>query len=383
MYPTLYHALLDLAGLDLPFLKFLNSFGFFVAVAFIVASWLLGLELKRKEGQGLLKTTTRTITVGEAAKPMELILQALIGFVLGWKILGLIFNYAEATRDPQAFLLSGDGSFIAGVVVAAYFVWTRWREKEKQKLKEPRQEIITVHPHEQAGTITLLAALWGLIGAKLFHWLENPREFISFFTDPSGADLFSGLTMYGGLIVAGVMVVRFMVKHGIPALAGMDAAAPGLMLAYAIGRIGCQVSGDGDWGIANTAPAPAWMPQWLWAYDYPNNVIGSGRPIVGDATCFPGYCTVLDPAVYPTPLYEVIVCALFFVVLWMIRKRLQLPGLLFSVYLVLNGIERFLVEHIRVNVKVLGSWTQAELIALGLIALGVGGWFWSKKRGTA
>jgi len=379
VYPTLYHALLDLTGLDLPFLKFLNSFGFFVALAFIAASWLLSLELRRKEASGLLKTTTRAITIGEPAKPVELVAQGLIGFLLGWKGGGLVFDYAEATRAPQAFLLSGRGSYLAGVVVAVYFVWTRWKEKEKKKLKEPKQETVIVHAHQHAGTITLLAALWGLIGAKLFHWLENPREFVAFISGPSGEDIFSGLTMYGGLIVAAIMVVRYMVRHGIPAFVGMDAAAPGLMLAYAIGRIGCHVSGDGDWGIANTAPAPSWMPPWLWAYDYPNNVIKSGAQIADGGTCFSGYCTFLDPPVHPTPLYEAIVCAGLFFLLWGLRRRLAIPGLLFAAYLVLNGIERFFIEKIRVNVNVAGSWTQAEIIAVLLVLTGVGGWFWLKS----
>ena len=383
MYPTIYHALLDLTGLDLPILKFLNSFGFFVALAFIAASWLLSSELKRKEALGLVRATTRTIIVGVPARPLELAMQGLIGFLLGWKGLGLVFDFSEATQDPQAYLLSGRGSFLAGVVIAAFFIWTRWREKEKHKLKEPKKETITVDAHQQAGTITLLAALWGLIGAKLFHWLENPGEFVEFIKGPSGSDIFSGLTMYGGLIVAAIMVVRYMVKHGIPAFVGMDAAAPGLMLAYAIGRIGCHVSGDGDWGIANTATAPAWVPDWLWAYGYPNNVIQSGEVIADGGTCFPGYCTVLDPPVYPTPLYEAIACTALFFVLWGLRKRLAIPGLLFAVYLMLNGIERFFIEKIRVNVKIAGAWTQAEIIAALLVLLGLVGGFWLKRRAHA
>ena len=98
MYPTLYHALLDLTGIDLPFLKFMNSFGFFVALAFLFASWTLGLELRRKEREGLLQPVTRKSTIGLPASPIELFTSALIGFILGWKAIYLILNFSPQQR---------------------------------------------------------------------------------------------------------------------------------------------------------------------------------------------------------------------------------------------------------------------------------------------
>ncbi len=382
MYPTLYHALLDLFGWDLPGLKFLNSFGFFVALAFVFASWTLGLELKRRERSGLLQASTRTVTVGLPATPMELVYSGLIGFLLGWKGLYLILNFADATADPQGFLLSGKGVFVGGVVLGALMAWLKWREKNKTRLKEPRTEEIKMLPSEHAGNITMTAALWGLIGAKLFHWLENPSEFVSFIQNPGGDGVFSGLTMYGGLIVAGAMVIRYFVKHNIPAWQGADSAAPGVMLAYGIGRIGCQVSGDGDWGIVNTSfLAPG--PRWLWQYDYPNNVNGVGVPILDGRTCFDGYCTVLPETVFPTPLYETIVCVGFFFLLWSLRTRLRPAGSIFFLFLFLNGLERFFIEKIRVNVEVLPGITQAEIIASVLMLAGVAGLVWLRRKSTS
>ena len=390
MYPTLYHALFDLTGLDWPVLKFLNSFGFFVALAFMGAYWTLVQELKRKEGIGLIKATTRTVMVGEGAKPAELAMQGLMGFIVGWKGLYILLNTAEVTADPPGFLLSGTGSFIGGIAVAALFVWLLWREKEKQRLKEPKKETVTIHPAQHGGNITITAALWGFIGAKVFHWIESPRDFLDLINTGNIRDLISGLTMYGGLIVAGIMVIRYFKKNGMAILPSMDAAAPGLMLAYGIGRLGCQVAGDGDWGIANTAPKPGWIPQWLWSYDYPNNVnavLGAHRGgYVGEhmtsGTIFPGYGTHLVPGVFPTPLYEVIMCLLLFGVLWGIRKRIALPGVLFCIYLIMNGVERFLIEHIRVNNLFIGTWTQTEIISLGLVIIGVGGILWLRKRNS-
>ena len=382
MYPTLYHALLDLTGLDWPVLKFLNSFGFFVALAFVGAYLTLVAELRRKELQGLIKPSTRTETVGLGATTGELVTQGLVGFILGWKGLYLLLNTAEATANPPAFLLSAKGNLLGGIAVGALLAWLLWREKEKHRLKEPKEQTVTIHPAQHGGNITLTAALWGFIGAKLFHWLESPRDFFDLVATGNVADLVSGLTMYGGLIVAGIMVVRYFKKNGMAILPSMDAAAPGLMLAYGIGRLGCHVSGDGDWGIANTAAKPGWLPQWLWSYDYPNNVnavLGphrggySGVPIT-DGTCFEGYCTHLVPGVFPTPLYETLMCLLLFAALWALRKRIRVPGVLFAVYLILNGVERFLIEKIRVNELFLGTWTQAEVISLALIIIGAASW---------
>lgn len=380
MYPTIYHALLDLTGIDIPILRVLNSFGFFVALAFILANWTLGRELRRMEGLGLLGVTVRRTVIGEAAKPVELIGQAILGFVLGWKGFYLITHSHEALASPPAFLLSAKGDVIAGLAVAALFAWLRWRAKEKAKLEQPLTEEVKVAAHEHAGNITITAGIWGLIGAKLFHWLENPDEFVAFFTAPDSADIITGLTMYGGLIVAGFMVIRYFRRNGIPALLGADAAAPGVMLAYAVGRIGCQVSGDGDWGIVNTSPAPGWMPDWLWSYDYPNNVNGIGVPLLDGRPCFEGYCTVLPEPVFPTPLYETIACLLLFGVLWALRKRLRPAGSIFFLFLFLNGLERFFIEKIRVNVHVIGNITQAEIIATLLMIAGVAGMLWLRRK---
>ncbi len=113
------------------------------------------------------------------------------------------------------------------------------------------------------------------------------------------------------------------------------------------------------------------MPDWAWSYTYPHNVIGEGVQIPG---CVGQYCAQLPQGVYPTPLYEIIACLLLFAFLWSIRKRITTPGVLAGIYLVVNGIERFLVELIRVNTKYnFGNFhpTQAELIAAGLIISGI------------
>ncbi|HEX2615952.1 MAG TPA: prolipoprotein diacylglyceryl transferase family protein, partial [Flavobacteriales bacterium] len=347
MYPTLYHALLDLTGIGLTPLKFLNSFGFFVALGFVGAYLTLASELRRKTALGLLKPTMRIVVVGGPAKPMDLFLQGLVGFIIGWKGLYLLFNLGETTADPPAFLLSGKGSFIGGIAVGAWFVWMLWREKQKQRKAEPEVRTVPMQAVDHAGNITITAAVWGFIGAKVFSWFEGAADFqwsafVAWFEHPIDhlraikvTDIVSGLTMYGGLIVAGIMVMRYFRKHGLAFWPSVDAAAPGVLLAYGIGRLGCQVSGDGDWGIANTTPAPAWMPSWLWSYDYPNNVNNAGVEMV-TGTKFPGYGHHLAAPVFPTPLYEAIACVLLFVVLWKLRKRITIPGVMFCLFLVFD-----------------------------------------------
>lgn len=378
MYPSIYYAVKDLFGLDLPFLKMVQSFGFFVAIAFIVAAYLWTKELKRKEDEGLLSPTKNKILKGQKATTAELVTSAIIGFLLGYKLLFIALNFSAFTEDTQGFILSTKGNLIGGIIAAIIGAFLKYREKEKEKLTPPVWIEEVVHPYQQVGNLTLIAAFAGIIGAKIFHNLENWDDFIA---DPVDALLsFSGLTMYGGLICASIACIYYGKKHGIKVTHLIDSAAPSLMLGYAIGRIGCHVSGDGDWGIPSVNPKPfGWMPDWLWSYDYPHNVVGEGAPM---ADCIGKYCNHLVPSVYPTAFYEVIMCTILFFVIWFLRKRISTPGVLFSVYLILNGIERFFIEKIRVNTLYhIGNFkfTQAELISTLLFFIGVLGVWYFKK----
>jgi phosphatidylglycerol:prolipoprotein diacylglycerol transferase len=183
-----------------------------------------------------------------------------------------------------------------------------------------------------------------------------------------------GLTFYGGLITAGVAIAWYAKSKGIHVPTLADAIAPSLMLAYGIGRIGCHLAGDGDWGIpSNLGAKPGFLPDWLWAETYPNNILGVAIP---------------EPGVYPTSIYEFVAGVLLFALLWSLRKHPFKPGWLFMVYLFLNGLERFLIEQIRVNNQfaILGlEVTQAEVISSILILVGLVGSVWlamgSKRSG--
>ncbi len=380
MYPNLYYAVKDLFGVNLPFLRFINSFGFFVAIAFLVAAALLGSELKRKSKAGLLHPTEEEVTVGKPASIFEIISNFILGFILGYKILALFFLGSEVTQDPQTFIFSTMGSWPLGIGLGLVFAGLKWWEKRKHQLAKPEKRIVRIWPHDRVGEITILALIFGLLGAKLFDIFENWSDFLkhpaAYLLSPSG------LTFYGGLICAALAIIWYARKNKIPIPHLADAAAPSLMIAYAIGRIGCQVAGDGDWGIVNNNPKPvSWIPDWLWAYNYPHNVNESGVPIPGCTEA--KYCNQLAEAVYPTPMYETIICLIFFGVLWMLRKRLKPYGALFALYLILNGIERFFIEKIRVNnrLDIFGfEPTQAEVISFGLILTGIALWIFLSAR---
>lgn len=379
MYPTLSDLLRDLLGINIPLP--IQMFGFMVAIAFIVGHYVIAAELKRKNELGYFKVIKRTEIIGLPASRNEILTNALIGFLVGFKLIHIIFNYSLFTQDPPSMVLSAQGNFLAGIIGAIGLGYYSYYEKQKTKLEKPIKKELHLYPHDLMGTIIIIAAVFGLLGAKIFHNLEN---FDYFLQNPIDALLsFSGLTFYGGLIVGLAAVYYYAKKNEIPFIHLIDAAAPGLILAYAIGRVGCQLSGDGDWGIVNTLAKPealSFLPDWAWAYKYPHNVLGEGVPIAG---CVGKHCAELPQAVFPTPLYESIMGFAIFGFLWAIRKRIVITGMMFSIYLFLNGMERFFIEKIRVNTlyHVSGfSFTQAELISSILMILGLIGIYLSYKN---
>jgi len=249
MYPNLYYAFKDWFGVHWKGLYFLNTFGFMVAIAFVVAAIVLIKELKRKEKQGLLFPREEMIMVGKPATIPELLINGLAGFVFGYKLLGIFFDKPEEV-NAQDYIFSKQGSLLGGLLIAVGLVALKWYEKNKQKLKVPERRTVRIWPHDRVGDIIILGLVFGILGAKIFDNLENWDEFIK---DPVG-HLFSpsGLTFYGGLIVAAIAICWYAYKKGIKLIHLVDAAAPALIIAYAVGRIGCQVAGDGDWGIYNS-----------------------------------------------------------------------------------------------------------------------------------
>ena len=300
----------------------------------------------------------------------------------------------------MGYLLSLNGNFIIGIVGAVVIGYSKYYEYKKQELPEPQTRQVAIYPHDLITEIVVVAAVGGLAGAKIFNAFETWDDFIK--NPIHNLTSSSGLTFLGGLIMATICFYFYTRRHNIPFRHMCDAAAPGIMLAYGIGRLGCQFSGDGDWGIYNTAyvtnpdgalrsataadnqyiaqmigntehtfsTAPTWLPRWLFGMNYPHNVGHEGIPIHG---CIGEYCSVLPVSVFPTPVYEAITCIILFFVLWSLRTKFTRTLQMFGTYLILVGIERFFVELIRVNYKY--DWgfvhpTQAEILSVVLIITG-------------
>ena len=426
MYPNLYYVFKDLFGVEWTAFGLLNTFGLFVAIAFVVAAVVLSSELKRKEKQGLLLPREEMIIVGKPASFADLLINAIVGFLFGYKLLGLFFSKPD-NLNAQEYIFSSEGSIAGGILLGALLAGLKWWDKNKQKLKEPERRMVRIWPHDRVGDIIILGLVFGILGAKLFDNLENWDEFIK--SPIEHIFSASGLTFYGGLILATIAICWFAIKKGIKIKHLVDAAAPALIIAYAIGRIGCQVSGDGDWGIYNSAyisdaqgrisvaqpgefdkqlqmnasyftegkaadsagsvyvtdrvygnlqlvphksfKGPSFLPSWLFAYAYPQNVNKDGIRIPGNTD---EHNRVLPLPVYPTPLYETILCTIIFLFLWSIRRSIKVPVKMFGIYLMLNGTERFIIELIRVNklYPVLGfKLSQAEIIAAMLVVVGL------------
>jgi len=196
-------------------------------------------------------------------------------------------------------------------------------------------------PTDWAWEVVIVALVGGLVGSRLDFIIENYGDVNH---DLLG-NLFSGagLVWYGGAIGGAIAVGLWAWWRKMLNLTLLDICAVPLAIGYAIGRIGCQISGDGDYGKAWDGP---------WAMAYPNGT----EPI--------------DTPVHPTPIYETLAMGLVAFFLWRLRDRVQ-PGILFAIYLVLAGLERFLVEFIRRNSDELLGLTQAQLLSVVMIAAGV------------
>jgi phosphatidylglycerol:prolipoprotein diacylglycerol transferase len=244
--------------------------------------------------------------------------------------LGPLTIYSYGTMMAIAFLVAG---------------WLTGKEMERRGL-----------PGEVASSMVFWAAVGGIGGSKLWAVLEDWQALLR---DPIGM-IFSGsgFVWYGGLVGGTVAVSAIIRQRRLPWLRVVDCIAPALVLAHGIGRIGCQLSGDGAWGSVTDVP---------WAMAYPNAIVGWPYP--------PGV------RVHPAPLYELIAYVAVFGVLWSIRKRPQPDGTIFWWYLVLAPAARFVIEFYRINPPLALGLSAAQWFSVALVAIGA--WRLLASRGAA
>jgi phosphatidylglycerol:prolipoprotein diacylglycerol transferase len=206
---------------------------------------------------------------------------------------------------------------------------------------------------ELASTMVFAAAIGGLVGARILFIVEDWSNFLR--SPLSYIFTGAGFTWYGGFL-GGVLGVTWVVlKNKIPWLKAADIAAPALAVGYGIGRLGCHVAGDGDWGTVTTVP---------WGVAYTNAIIGWVDPSTG-IPYPPGV------RVHPTPIYEFLESAIIFGILWSLRKKEYAPGTMFWLYLALSGLARLVVEFWRLNPVFALGLTEAQWFGVLMIFVGL------------
>ncbi len=245
-----------------------------------------------------------------------------------------------------------------GLLAAAFVLQADFDRRREQFQKSSSWKSGGGQGHHDEGFLIIgVAGLAGLAGARLYHVLESPRELLA---DPSLLVSRFGFAWFGGFLGGFVALVILARRFGIPAPEFLDLCSPAAAAGYAIGRIGCLLSGDGDYGVPTTLP---------WGMSFPNGVVPTTE------------------RVHPTPIYEFLIWLAIAGVLWRVGKKVlrrdsSSKGEIFSIYLILTGIARFLIEFIRINPRSFYGLSNAQAASLvSLIAGAV--LLWRIKSGAA
>jgi phosphatidylglycerol:prolipoprotein diacylglycerol transferase len=247
---------------------------------------------------------------------------------------------------PKLFEIGPFSVYSYGLMLGIAFIIGSWlfgKELKRVKLDENIGVIIT-----------FLALIGGIVGAKLFfiieEWNFGKGSSFSALFKPDVLFSASGLTFYGGLILSIVFIFIYCRVKKLSMLRIFDLMAPAAMLGYGIARIGCHLSGDGDYGCAVNGTFWEFL-----GYSYEKGTVPTAHGVL----------------VHPAPLYELVAAVIIFIFLWRIRKKVKFTGQLFAYYLILSGFERLLIEIIRVNPRIIFGLSQAQIIAVITISAGL------------
>jgi len=204
---------------------------------------------------------------------------------------------------------------------------------------------------DAAATIVVAAAIGGVVGAKIYSaLLDGTITFSELFST-------SGLVWYGGFIGGALSVTAVVLRSPNPTLHTFDIIGPTVLLGYGIGRIGCLLAGDGDYGPPTDLP---------WAMAFPNGTVPTTE------------------LVHPTPIYETLMSVTFFGILWSQRRRLEVtPGILAGASLILLGVERFITEFWRLTPRVFHWMTAAQIFSIFAFIVGILVVCWARSRPPA
>lgn len=232
-----------------------------------------------------------------------------------------------------------------GLLVAAYVLQADFDRRRESFMKRGYLQDTKESSHRDEGFLVIgIAGISGLVGARLYHVLESPRDLMD---DPSLLISRFGFAWFGGFI-GGFIALFFLARHyRIPMLGFMDLCSPAAAVGYAIGRIGCLLSGDGDYGVPTRLP---------WGMSFPNGVVPTTEKV------------------HPTPIYEFLIWMFIAVILWQVGKKTlngEKPGRIFFYYLIFTGVARFLIEFIRINPRSFFGMSNAQTASLVSIVLGI------------
>ena len=226
--------------------------------------------------------------------------------------------------------------------------------------------------HNLASTITILSVVFGIAGAKLLYLIEHWSAFIR---DPIDmAFSAGGLTWYGGFIVGMTSILLYVRAKKVPFLKICDGLGVALILAYGVARLGCHFAGDGDYGFPTNLP---------WGTDYEHGTFPPSKAfaIFPEITSqYPGGVVPDNTPCHPTPVYEMLLGIVGFVILWRLRKRDYPDGKIFMIYLMLASAFRFAVEFLRLNPRLLFGLSEAQLIGIVLFVVGLMGMLFLDRK---
>jgi len=232
-----------------------------------------------------------------------------------------------------------------GMLAAAYVLQADFDRRREQFVKSGYLEGDGKPGHHDEGFLIIgIAGIAGLVGARLYHVLESPRELLA---NPSLLISRFGFAWFGGFLGGFVALLFLARRFGIPTLEFMELCSPAAAVGYAIGRIGCLLSGDGDYGVPTALP---------WGMSFPNGVVPTTE------------------RVHPTPLYEFFIWLVIAAILWQTGKKAAIgarpKGEVFCAYLILTGVARFLIEFIRINPRSFFGMSNAQTASLVSMVVG-------------
>lgn len=215
--------------------------------------------------------------------------------------------------------------------------------------------------------ITIIAVFGGIVGSKLLYIFENFEIFLKYPIKTSFSS--GGFTFLGGLILAFIVSWIYIIRKNYNFLRAADAVAPSLIIAYGIGRIGCHLAGDGDYGVPTNLP---------WGMNYENGIVPPTHLFNGTeyAASFPHNIFPNNTPLHPTPIYEFLASLVIFIFLWKFRKSNWKDGKIVMLYFILSSLSRFLVEFIRLNPRILWGLSEAQIIAAVIFMIGISGFIY-------